>query len=66
MTNAAKTMNIAGTVLSQVMNEKINREWVDLTDEEIGEAYVAWDKTDGLSFADFARSIETILKDKNG
>ena len=41
------------------------REWVGLTDEEIGDAYVAWDDTDGASFADFARAIEKLLKEKN-
>lgn len=65
MTNAAKTMKIAGTVLSQVMQEKIEREWVDLTDEDIGDVYVAWDNTDGASFADFARAIETRLRERN-
>jgi hypothetical protein len=39
--------------------------WVGLTDEDIGTAYVAWDATDGASFADFARAIEQLLKDKN-
>jgi hypothetical protein len=65
MTNAAKTMEIAGTVLSQVMNQKIEREWVDLTDEDIGDVYVTWNNTDGASFADFARAIETRLKERN-
>lgn len=65
MTNAAKTMKIAGAVLSQVMQEKIEREWVDLTDEDIGDVYVAWDNTDGASFADFARAIETRLRERN-
>jgi hypothetical protein len=40
--------------------------WVGLTDEEIGAAYVIWDATDGASFADFARAIEQMLKEKNG
>ena len=40
--------------------------WVGLTDEEIGNTYVAWDNTDGASFADFARDIEQLLKEKNG
>jgi hypothetical protein len=40
--------------------------WVDLTDEDIGDVYVAWDNTDGASFADFARAIEAKLKQKNG
>ena len=39
--------------------------WVGLTDEEIGTAYVAWDATDGASFADFARAVEQMLKEKN-
>ena len=39
--------------------------WVGLTDAEIGDAYVAWDDTDGASFADFARAIERLLKEKN-
>jgi len=39
--------------------------WVGLTDEDIGTAYVAWDATDGASFADFARAIEQMLKEKN-
>jgi len=41
------------------------REWVGLTDEEIGDVYVAWDNTDGASFADFARLIETKSRSKN-
>ena len=41
------------------------RQWVGLTDEEIGDVYVAWDNTDGASFADFARLIETKLRSKN-
>lgn len=42
------------------------RPWVGLTDEDIGDAYVAWDDTNGASFADFARAIEAKLKQKNG
>jgi hypothetical protein len=41
------------------------RQWVDLTDEEIDDAYVAWDDIEGASFADFARDIERLLKEKN-
>jgi hypothetical protein len=44
----------------------IPKPWVDLTDEDIGDAYVAWDNTDGASFADFARLIEAQLRKKNG
>ena len=65
MTNTVKTMEIAGTVLRQGMNKKIEREWINLTDEDIGDVYVKWDNTDGASFADFARAIETRLKERN-
>ena len=44
----------------------IPKPWVGLTDEDIGDAYVAWDNTDGASFADFARLIEAQLRKKNG
>lgn len=37
---------------------------IKLTDEDIRDVYVAWDNTDGASFADFARAIETKLKTK--
>ena len=47
-------------------NCKPQRTWVWLTDEDIGDAYVAWDDADGASFADFARAIEAKLKQKNG
>jgi len=30
-----------------------------LTDEEIGDVYAKWDKTPGVSMADFARAIES-------
>ena len=46
--------------------EAAKPKWVDLTDEDIGDAYVAWDNTDGASFADFARLIEAQLRKKNG
>ena len=41
------------------------RTWIGMTDDDIGNAYVAWDDTDGASFADFARAIEAKLKEKN-
>lgn len=41
------------------------REWVGLTDEEIADIYIKWDKTSGVSMADFARAIEAKLKEKN-
>jgi len=39
--------------------------WQGLTDDEIANVYVEWDITNGASFADFARSIELLLKKKN-
>ena len=47
------------------MKEKIEREWVDSTDEDIGDVYVKWNNTDGASSADFARAVETRLKERN-
>ena len=41
------------------------REWVSLTEEEIGMLYVTWDATPGVSMADFARAIEQALKERN-
>ena len=41
------------------------REWHGLTDEEIAELYIKWDKTPGVSMADFSRAIEAKLKEKN-
>jgi hypothetical protein len=41
------------------------REWQGLTDEEIGDLYVKWDSTAGVSMADFARATEATLKEKN-
>ena len=35
MTNLAKTSEIIEKVLRQIMEEKFEREWVGLTDEEI-------------------------------
>ena len=42
-----------------------SREWKGLTKEEIGMGYVKWDATSGASMADFARAIETALKERN-
>jgi hypothetical protein len=50
--------------LATVLQAK--REWVGLTDEDIGDVYIAWDNTNGASFADFARLIEAQLRKKNG
>ena len=41
------------------------RTWRGLTDEEIGDAYVKWDDTPGVSMADFARAIEQACKERN-
>ena len=49
----------------RALREELAKSPVELTDEEIGEAYVAWDNTDGASFADFARAIETKLRERN-
>ena len=53
------------TAIKEVLAQPVQRTWVGVTDEEIGDAYVAWDDTDGASFADFARDIEQLLKEKN-
>ena len=52
--------------LKERLAQPAQRTWVGLTDEDIGDAYVAWDDTNGASFADFARAIEAKLKQKNG
>jgi predicted negative regulator of RcsB-dependent stress response len=54
------------TALKERLAQPAQRTWVGLTDEDIGDAYVAWDDTNGASFADFARAIEAKLKQKNG
>jgi hypothetical protein len=53
-------------MLKKEQREAVQHQWVGLTDEDIGDAYVAWDNTDGASFADFARLIEAQLRKKNG
>lgn len=47
------------------INKLTRREWQGLTDEEIAELYIKWDKTPGVSMADFSRAIEAKLKEKN-
>ena len=47
------------------LREELAKPPVELTDEDIGDVYVAWDNTDGASFADFARLIETKSRSKN-
>ena len=41
------------------------QKWRCLTDLEIARIYIVWDKTNGVSFADFARAIEFKLRCKN-
>lgn len=62
MSNTAKTMELAGEVLRKVLTEKIEREWVDLTDEDI--AKLRRSGAHSVSDADF-RDIESKLKEKN-
>jgi hypothetical protein len=62
MTNLAKTGEIIEKVLRQVMEEKFEREWVGLTDEEI--AQVVGSPIDEVYLADFYRVIEK-LRSKN-
>ena len=59
MTNLAKTGEIIEKVLRKVIEEKIEREWVGLTDEEIAE-YSSW-----LSGRNVVKAIEQRLKEKN-
>jgi len=63
---SAEKMHEAIAALKERLAQPPQRTWVGLTDEDIGDAYVAWDDTDGASFADFARAIEAKLKQKNG
>jgi hypothetical protein len=60
MTNLAKTSEIIEKVLRKIMEEKIEREWIGLTDEEVA----MYDKR--LSGSGVARDIEAKLKEKNG
>ena len=71
MTNLAKTSEIIEKVLRQVMEEKFEREWVGLTDEEIHEIIDACtpDEAEQDEINDFARAVrfvEAKLKEKNG
>jgi hypothetical protein len=63
---AEEYWNKAIAALKERLAQPAQRTWVGLTDEDIGDAYVAWDDTNGASFADFARAIEAKLKQKNG
>ena len=67
MTNLVKTGEIIEKVLRKFMEEKFEREWVGLTDDEIDEmldATIGFDSCFGPETA-FARAIEAKLKDKN-
>jgi hypothetical protein len=60
MTNLAKTSEIIEKVLRQVMEEKFEREWVGLTDEECRHF------NNRLSGSGVAEDIEFKLKERNG
>ena len=62
MTNLAKTGEIIEKVLLKFMEEKFEREWVGLTDDEVTELFCDYD---GSQFPAFVRAIETKLKEKN-
>ena len=73
----AKTMEIAGEVLRKFFTEKIEREWVDLTDEEIlaitFNAKITEPNDEPIKFGtpsrkcikDLISCVETKLKEKN-
>ena len=70
MTNLAKTGEIIEKVLRQVMEEKFEREWVGLTDEEIHKIIddCTPDEAELEELNDFAKAIfavEAKLKEKN-
>ena len=73
----AKTMEIAGEVLRKFFTEKIEREWVDLTDEEIlaitFNAKITEPNDEPIKFGapsrkcikDLVSGVEAKLKEKN-
>ena len=61
MTNLAKTSEIIEKVLRQVMEEKFEREWVGLTDDEIKSILDC-----GRGGLIDIKKAEQILKEKNG
>ena len=77
MRNTAKTMELAGEVLRNVLTEKIEREWVGLTDEEILaitlDAKITEPNDEPIKFGapsrkcikDLVSGVEAILKEKN-
>jgi LEA14-like dessication related protein len=77
MRNTAKTMELAGEVLRKVLTEKIEREWVGLTDEEILaitlDAKITEPNDEPIKFGapsrkcikDLVSGVEARLKEKN-
>jgi hypothetical protein len=77
MSNTAKTMELAGEVLRKVLTEKIEREWVGLTDEEILaitlDAKITEPNDEPIKFGapsrkcikDLVSGVEARLKEKN-
>ncbi len=49
----------------RALREELTKPPIKLTDEDIGDVYVAWDNTDGASYADFARLVELRIKEKD-
>lgn len=49
----------------RALREELTKPPIKLTDEDIGDIYVAWDNTDGASYADFARLVELRIKEKD-
>ena len=49
----------------RALREELTKPPTKLTDEDIGDIYVAWDNTDGASYADFARLVELRIKEKD-
>ena len=55
-------MNLAG--IRQDFEEKLQRTWVGLTDEEVNEFFQGMEPNNGF-WLSFARAIEAKLKEKN-
>ena len=68
MTNLAKTGEIIEKVLRQFMEEKFEREWVGLTDDESEDIYNSHHNTYGeciTSAYDLVLDIEAKLRERN-
>ena len=59
MSNMEKTMELAGKVLRKVMEEKIERAWVGLSDAEVA---IYGNQFNGIQLV---KEIEGILKERN-